>query len=102
MAGKKRWLTIMGEHAPVASPAEEAALKPYWLEQTEVVQGELVEVIGSERDRLLYERGGGAAKPGRPDNKPEARGQKRSKQRPKKKRRQPRMWHGQPTEGNEV
>jgi hypothetical protein len=96
---RKKWVTLVGEHAPVTSPAEEAALKPYWLEQTSTAllsgidQARRLEA--AERDRLLYERGGGAAKPGRRDGLPEPEGPKRSGQKPRRLKRKP-------TDGAEV
>lgn len=105
MAKKKRWVTLIGEHAPVCSPAEETALKPYWLEHTSTTLLEGIahaqRLAAAERERLLYERGGGAATPQRPDGKPEP-GRMSSQQKPRRLKRKPRLWYGQPTEGNEV
>ena len=99
----RQWVTLIGEHAPVVSAAEEAALKPYWLERvsTDLLDGiaHAQRLAAEERERLLYERGVG---PGRPDGRPEPSGPTRTEQEPRPIRRKPRLWYGQPTEGNEV
>ncbi len=110
MTRKKRWLTIVGEHVPVVSPAEEAELKPYWLEKTstDLLDGIAVaqRLAAVERERLLYERGVG---PQKPDGKPEPQArvyhagyEPPTEQEPRPVKRKPRLWYGQPTDGAEV
>lgn len=107
MAKKKRWLTIVGEHVPAVSPAEEAELRPYWLEATPLDGiAAAQELAAAERERLLYERGVG---PQKPDGKPEpqarvyhAGGEPPTEQEPRPLPRKPRLWTGQPTDGAEV